>query len=263
MEAVTKEVIKEKEYVNGRGCWDGDCYDGNGYGYRRRGVDTGARALGIVGTVAGGLALLRGARGLWGGNYGMPENVNINANMGASAGGHVAPTAFEAYQHECDDVLALTNEIWGLKVNTQNQMYQHRDTDINEKFQLWKSQVDADFGLYKSTRDSFDALTAKHNADVFALYKGNRDSFDVLAGRIADLEKKVAVNEAVRPYQDKLIQCEISDAFKTSINYTDRKTCRAIYGVVGLPSTPTVTVLEGANPYGCNCPQTSTTTPAA
>lgn len=266
MEAETKEIIKEKEYVRGRGCgygyWDGDCYDG--YGYRRHGVDSGARALGIVGTVAGGLALLRGARGgLFGGSYGTPENVNINANMGGANGGHVAPTAFEAYSHECEDVQALTNEIWGIKVNTQNQMYAHRSTDINEKFQLYKSQVDADFGLYKSTRDSFDALTAKHNADVFALYKGNRDGFDVLANRIADLEKKVAVNEAVRPYQDKLLQCSIDRAFTASVNYTDRKTCRAIYGVVGLPSTPTVTVLEGANPYGCNCTQAASTTPAA
>lgn len=139
-------------------------------------------------------------------------------------------------------------------------MYQHRDTDINEKFQLWKSQIDADFGLYKSTRDSFDAMTAKHNADVFALYKGNRDSFDVLANRISELEKKVAVNEAVRPYQDKLIQCEISDAFKTSINYTDRKTCRAIMGELVLPNTPTVTGYASYNP--CACPATSTT-PAA
>lgn len=260
METETKEIIKEKEYVRGRGCgyWDDYC---DGYGYNRRGVDNGARALGIIGTVAGGLALLRGARGgLFGNNYGVPENVNINANMGGNAaGGRVAPTAFETYSHECEDVLKLTNEIWGLKVNTQNQMYQHRDTDINEKFRLWKSQVDADFGLYKSTRDSFDALTAKHNADVFALYKGNRDSFDVLANRISELEKKVAVNEAIRPYQDKLIQCEISDAFKTSINYTDRKTCRAILGELVLPSTPTVTGYASYNP--CACPAAST--PAA
>ena len=261
MEAETKskEIIKEKEYVQGRGCWDGDCWDG--YGYRRRGVDNSARALGVIGTVAGGLALLRGARGgLFGGSYGTPENVNINANMGGANGGHVAPTAFESYSHECEDVLALTNEIWGLKVNTQNQMYAHRNTDVAEKFQLYKSQVDADFGLYKSTRDALDAMTAKHNADVFALYKGNRDGFDALAGRIADLEKKVAVSEAVRPYQDKLLQCEISDAFKTSVNYTDRRTCRAIMGELVLPSTPTVTGYASYNP--CSCPATATT-PAA
>ena len=41
--------IKEKEYVRGRGCgyWDDYC---DGYGYNRRGVDNGARALGIIGT---------------------------------------------------------------------------------------------------------------------------------------------------------------------------------------------------------------------
>lgn len=263
MEAETKEIIKEKEYVRGRGCgygWDGDCYDGYGYGYRRHGVDNGARALGIVGTVAGGLALLRGTRGLFGVSYGTPENVNINANMGGASGGHVAPTAFETYSHECEDVLALTNEIWGLKVNTLNQMYAHRDTDINEKFNLWKSQVDADFGLYKSTRDSFDALTAKHNADVFALYKGNRDSFDVLANRISDLEKKVAVNEAVRPYQDKLIQCSIDRAFTASVDYTDRRTCRAIMGELVLPNTPTVTGYASYNP--CQFPAAAATAEA-
>lgn len=262
METETKEIIKEKEYVHGRGCGnylnDG-WYDGCGDGYcRRRGVDNGARALGIVGTVAGGLALLGGAgKGLFRGGYNAPENVNINANMGGMGSyGRQQPTAFEAYAHECDEVLALTNEIWGLKVGTLNQMYEHRDTDINEKFSLYKSQIDADFGLYKSQRDADDAIIAKHNADVFSLYKGQRDGFDVLNKRIYELETKVAVNEAVRPYQDKLIQCEIRDAFKDSINYTDRKTCKAIYGEVVLPNTPVVSGYGSYNP--CVCPQAAT-----
>lgn len=255
METETKEIIKEKEYVRGRGYWDDDCVDG----YRRRGVDNTARALGIIGTIAGGISLLKGVNGgLFGGRYDMPENVNINANM-TGAGGHAAPSAFEAYAHECNDMLAMTNELWGLKVNTQNQMYQHRETDVNEKFQLWKSQVDADFGLYKSTRDSFDAMTAKHNADVFALYKGSRDSFDALAGRLAEIEKRVAVNEAVRPYQDKLLKSEISDAFKTAVNYIDRKTCRTINGELVLPSTPTVTGYPSYSP----CSPAAASTPAA
>ena len=119
-------------------------------------------------------------------------------------------------------------------MNTQEQMYAHRETDVAEKFQLWKSQVDADLGLYKVSRDLYDVLNERY---------GNKFN---------ELDKKVAVLEATRPYQDKLIQCEIERAFTAAVNYTDRKTCRAIYGVVGLPSTPTVTVLEGANPYGCN-----------
>lgn len=257
MEAETKEIIKEKEYVHGRPeCWDE--YDNYGYGYRRRGVDNSARALGIIGTVAGGLALvngMRGNRGLFGGNYGTPENVNINTLMPGSASA-VAPTAFQAWEKECNDNMELTNTIWGLQLNAERQMYAHRETDVNEKFQLYKSQIDADFGLYKGYRDGLDALSAKHDADVFSLYKGNRDGFDALSARISNLEKEVAVNTAIRPYQDKLIQCEIERAYTANINYTDRKTCRAIMGELVLPSTPTVT---GYPSYtACACP-TSTT----
>lgn len=53
-----------------------------------------------------------------------------------------SPTPFQAWEKACDDAIQLTNTIWGLKMNTQQQMYAHRDTDINEKFQLYKSQID-------------------------------------------------------------------------------------------------------------------------
>lgn len=45
-------------------------------------------------------------------------------------------------------------------------------------FSAWKSQIDADFGLYKSTRDGFDVLSAKQNQDAFNLYKSQRDSME-------------------------------------------------------------------------------------
>lgn len=85
-----------------------------------------------------------------------------------------------------------------------------RQIDIDEKFQLWKSQVDADFGLYKSTRDSFDAMTAKQNADAFALYKNQRDNFDVLSARIGALETKQAVADAVEPWRAKVLDMRIN-----------------------------------------------------
>lgn len=252
MEAESKEIIKEKEYVHGRpNCGDG--YYDDGYGYRRRGVDNSARALGIVGTVAGGLALLGGihsGRGLFGGNYGTPENVNIN-NVSSGASG-VAPTAFQTWEKGCEDSLNLTNTIWKLQVNNERQAYAHRETDISEKFQLYKGQTEADFRLYKGYRDADDAILAKHNADVFELYKGTRNGFDSLSQRINDLEKKVAVNEAVRPYQDKLIQCEIDRAYTAGINYTDRRTCRAIMGELVLPSKPEVTGFPSYSSCGCN-----------
>ena len=218
------KVMKEKEIV----------HDDEKKDYASKGVGNAGLALGIVGTGLGVLALSRDRGGLFGRSSSVPENVNINTFSEAVASRSGAPTSFQAWEKGCEDAIELTNTIWRLKMNTQEQMYAHRETDVAEKFQLWRSQVDADFGLYKVSRDLYDVLNERY---------GNKFN---------ELDKKVAVLEATRPYQDKLIQCEIERAFTAAVNYTVRKTCRAIYGVVGLPSTPTVTVLEGANPYGCN-----------
>lgn len=233
MEGINREIVEKKVYEEGK------------KEYASKGVGNAGLALGIVGTALGAGALWGRRNGIFGGGS-MPENVNINTTTGGWGGSSaVAPTAFQAWEKECEDAIALTNTIWGLKVNTQDQMYAHRETDVAEKFQLYKSQTDADFGLYKTSRDLYDVLNERY------------------ANKFNELDKKVAVLEATRPYQDRLIQCEIDRAFTASINYTDRKTCRAIYGVVGLPSTPTVTVLEGANPFGCNCQRAASETPTA
>lgn len=250
METENKQIIEKKVYEDGR----------RNYATQGEALGIGIPALVLGGAAAASLLFGRG-RGFGIAGTGMPENIAIATGGAAGSGsGTAAPTAFQAWEKGCDDVVALTNEIWGQKVNTLNQMYAHRDTDVNEKFQLWKSQIDADFGLYKSTRDSFDAVTAKHNADVFALYKRQRDGYDALKAELDKLRMDVAVNAAVRPYQDKLIQCQINEAFTAGINYVDRKTCRMISGEVVLPSTPTVTGYASYNPC---CPQASSTTPAA
>ena len=145
----------------------------------------------------------------------------------------------------------------------QSQRFADRQTIDSELFGLYKSQVDADFGLYKSTRDGFDMLSAKHNADAFSLYKSQRDSDDAIMKELSDLKAQVAINAAIRPYQDKLIQCEIDKAFTAGINYTDRKTCNVIYGQVVLPNEPTVTGYVGANQCGCPRVITSGAAPAA
>lgn len=213
------KVVKEKEIV----------HDDENKDYASKGVGNAGLTLGIIGTGLGLWALSRNRGGLFGGGAGMPENVNINTVSDAIAGrSSGAPTAFQAWEKGCSEALALTNAMWGLKVNTQEQMYAHRETDVAEKFQLWKSQVDADFGLYKVSRDLYDVLNERY------------------ASKFNELDKKVAVLEATRPYQDRLIQCEIDRAFSTAINYADRLDCRNIKGILGLPSTPTVTVLEGA-----------------
>lgn len=230
METTNKEIVEKKVYESGK-------HDE----YASKGIAGAALGIGIGGLA---LALLNGnGRGLFGlgGGVSMPDNVNINTASGGSASSADAPTAFEAWEKSCDEALALTNTIWGLKVNTQEQMYAHRETDVSEKFSLWKSQIDADFGLYKTSRDLYDVMNDKLVAASFENYKFSRDSYDAVMNRIGLLEKEVAVNSAIRPYQDKLLQGEIASAYNSAVNYTDRRCCKMIEGVVTLPSTPTVT----------------------
>ena len=237
METVNKEIIEKKVYEDG---YDHDLdrverKARNGYG------------MGLAGVLTGGAALLSqwgNGRGLFGGfgngSVSMPENVNINAVGGTGAyGSAAAPTAFQAWEKSCDDAIALTNAMWGLKVGSMQADYDHRQTDIAEKFSIWKSQADGDFALYKSIRDLYDNTNDKMNAANFGLYKNQRDGFDALNARISQLETEVAVGAAIRPYQDKLIQCEIEKAYTASINHTDRRTCKMLEGTVVLPNVTT------------------------
>lgn len=247
METANKEIVEKKTYV----------HDENEKEYASKGVAGTGLGLGIAGTALGLMALWGRGNGLGFGGNSMPENVNINAYGGVTGGSNVAPTPFQAWEKACEDKIALTNEMWGLKMNTMTQMYDHRQTDIAEKFNIWKSQVDADFGLYKSNRDSYDALSAKLNEATFGLYKEQRDNYDKMSARLSALETQVAVGAAIRPYQDRLLQCEIDKAYCGSINYTDRKTCRMIQGALVLPSTPTTT---GFQSITCPCNQAAAAT---
>lgn len=192
--------------------------------YASKGLAGTALGIGIGGLA---LALLNGnGRGVFGslGN-GMPDNVNINTYGGMTAS-NTAPTALEVMEKECADEVKLLTDMFGLKLDTANKFYAMRETDVAEKFGLYKSQVDADFGLYKNQRDQYDALQAKY----------------------CDLDKKVAVMEALTPYKEKLMMA-----------YVNEKCCRKIDGVLGLQSTPTVTVLPSASICGCAATSTPTT----
>lgn len=119
-------------------------------------------------------------------------------------------------------------------------------------------------GVYIDGRNRTDALIEKNNTDHFNLYKYTRDADDDIRKELSDLKAELAVTKAIRPYQDKLIQCEMEKMFTAGINYTDRKTCNVIYGVVTLPNEPTVTGLVGRNAYGylpCGFTQPASETP--
>jgi hypothetical protein len=173
-----------------------------------------ALGVGIPALVLGGLAFL--------GQMGKGGGFNL---FGGGATPGDAPTAFDAWKKECADAVALTNEIWGSKLSTMQTMAQTREVDVREKF-----------GLYKTQRDLYDVLNERY------------------AQKFNDLDKKVAVLEATRPYQDRLIQCDIEKALCTAINYTDKRTCKMVSGTVMLPLSPTVT---GVTSYNACVPATT------
>lgn len=250
---------------------------GNDYNRSTRERANTGLGFGIAGTILGAAALWgRGGLGnLLGGNSnggwnggGSPANVNINGVPAAANGGATyivggcgrsCPTAFEAYEKSCDDAVALTSAICRLRESGILEAQAARNTDVAEKFGLYSTLVNQGFNLYKEGRDNLDVVNNRINNELFGLYKYTRDKDDETNERIAKLESQVAVAAAVRPYQDKLIQCEIEKAFTAGINYVDRRTCKMLEGVVTLPTEPTVT---GLTSYCC-CRQAAAATPGA
>jgi hypothetical protein len=241
MEMTDAKVVEKKIYEEGKKHDD----------YASKATGNAGLTLGIIGTALGAGAWLLGGnnRSVFGslGN-GMPDNVNINTYGGMTAS-NTAPTALEVMEKECADEVKLLTDMFGLKLDTANKFYAMRETDIAEKFGLYKSQVDAinaenrramqaEFGLYKSQVD----------AD-FGLYKNQRDQYDALQAKYSDLDKKVAVMEALTPYKEKLMMA-----------YVNEKTCNCLRGQLVLPSTP---VISGYGSYGCNCTAPSTPTTGA
>ena len=234
MEMTDAKVVEKKIYEDGK------------KEYASKGLAGTALGIGIGGLA---LALLNGnGRGVFGslGN-GMPDNVNINTYGGMTAS-NTAPTALEVMEKECDDEVKLLTDMFGLKLDTANKFYAMRETDIAEKFSMYKGATDAinaenrramqaEFNLYKSQIDS-----------DFGLYKNQRDQYDALQAKYSDLDKKVAVMEALTPYKEKLMMA-----------YVNEKCCRKIDGVLGLQSTPTVTVLPSASICGCAASSNPTT----
>ena len=235
MEMTDAKVVEKKIYEDGK------------KEYASKGLAGTALGIGIGGLA---LALLNGnGRGVFGslGN-GMPDNVNINTYGGMTAS-NTAPTALEVMEKECDDEVKLLTDMFGLKLDTANKFYAMRETDIAEKFSMYKGATDAinaenrramqaEFGLYKSQID----------AD-FGLYKNQRDQYDALQAKYSDLDKKVAIMEALTPYKEKLMMA-----------YVNEKCCRKIDGQLVLPSTPVVT---GYGSYCCNSTAPSTPTTGA
>ena len=229
MEMTDAKVVEKKIYEEGKKHDD----------YASKATGNAGLTLGIIGTALGAGAWLFGGNrsvfGSLGGN--MPENVNINAyGYGANANAN-QPTALQVMEKECADEVKLLTDMFGLKLDTANKFYAMRETDIAEKFGLYKSQVDA---INAENRRAIDA--------EFGLYKAGRDQYDATNAKMAALETKIAVMEALAPYKEKIL-----------LQAMELKTAYDIKGQLVLPSTPTVT---GYGSYCC-CKAASTPTTGA
>lgn len=185
----------------------------------------GALTTGIIGTSLSGLLTL-GALGVGTGIIGKG-----NGCPGVPSG--------ELYNErkEQADYVELTKQFYESQIATQKAI------DKNF-FDLYKMNVDTSWGLYKN-----------HVDDSFALYKGQRDDKDALLAKIGEVERKVEVMSAVRPYQDALINAKIDNVALIGDFNLARRTCKMITGELVLPSTPTVTGYPSYTP--CNCNQTA------
>lgn len=178
-----------------------------------------ALTTGIIGTALGGILAMKS--GLFNGILG-------GSGSGCSYQQSGCPTG-DLYNErkEQSDFVALTKQYYEGVIGTQ--------ASINQKFfDLYKMNVDNSFGLYKGQRDSKDELVAKIN----------------------EVDKKVDMMAAVRPYQDALINSRIDNVALVGDFNLARRTCRMLTGELVLPSTPTVTGYASYNP--CN-PQAAAT----
>lgn len=222
------KVVEKKIYEEGKKHDD----------YASKATGNAGLTLGIIGTALGAGAWLLGGNnrsvfGSLGGN--MPENVNINA-YGANSSSN-QPTALEVMEKECADEVKLLTDMFGLKLDTANKFYAMRETDIAEKF-----------SMYKGATEAINAENRRAMEAEFGLYKAGRDENDATNAKIAALETKIAVMEALAPYKEKIL-----------LQAMDLKTAYDIKGQLVLPSTPTVT---GYGSYCC-CKAASTPTTGA
>lgn len=176
--------------------------------------------LGIIGTA---LSAINGAGGI----FSLMGGKGSNTSCGAQAG--ITNEELYLERSQCQNYLDTTKRYYEGKIEETDKM--------NTAF----------FRLYKNDVDN-----------AFSLYKGQRDSNDILASKINEVDKKVDIMAAIRPYQDALIDNKIEKAELMAQYNLDRRTCRMISGQLVLPSTPTVT---GYGSY-CYCmPTTSPTNP--
>ena len=112
-----------------------------------------------------------------------------------------APTAFQAWSKSCEDTLALQGGLYQWALTQQSQRFQDRQVIDSEMFGLYKSQIDADFLLYKGNRDNYDSLKAMYHVKDGKKYIGEK----------YDMQK---AHEVCNKFKDKLEEdIEVADVY--------------------------------------------------
>lgn len=136
--------------------------------------------------------------------FGLGNTINgATAGVLASNTLHGGPTAFQAWQKSCDAEFADQKALYDYALLDSSARFNDREKINGEMFSLYKSQIDADFGLYKN----------------------QRDQFDVLADRIGKLETAAAVNAAVEPWRSKVLQMQIGGVAGMVELEAERRAC--------------------------------------
>lgn len=148
--------------------------------------------------------------------------------------------AAPAYGCNYSGEVAMTNSIYESELREIARLGATREILNQELFGVYKSQIDADFGLYKNQRDIKDEVMEKIN----------------------EVNQKVEVMAATRPLQDALIMSKIDTNAMIAKFDDERYNWRTIKGVVTLPTTPTVTG-QLSYPWGYYYPAQATTPAAA
>jgi hypothetical protein len=173
-----------------------------------------ALTTGIIGTALGGLNML-------GGNLG--SLVGNNKNVSSTTCSGVTDSDLYIEREQCKNYIELTKQYYNQQLEMQ--------AGLNSAFNNLKQyNIDNSFALYNYSRDSHDALNEKINC----------------------IASKVDVMNAIRPYQDALINSKIDQNALIADFNLSRRTCRMISGELVLPSTPTVTGYASYNPCNCN-----------
>lgn len=225
------------------------------------GIGIGALGLSLLNTLGGGIMMCNSSNG--NGKKSDDEKKGI--------------TDEEAYieRSMAQNYIDVTKEYYNGRLENQKQLadafFDAYKRDVDNSFGLYKNQrdgfdilnqkiTDASFGLYKSQRDTKDEVMstiwagdAKINQKVgdyaFNLYKNERDDKDALNCKINQLEKKIDVMAAVRPYQDALINAKIDKNALISDYNLSKRTCRMIEGQLVLPDN----VVSGFTSYDLRC----------